>query len=143
MIKVVTDPSWKERIGNYVKKKTHFQENYKDDFSFIGFVENDTIMAGMLFTDFDGYNIWVHLSIESPRIVKRSYIKLMFDYCFNQLNCGRMTAMCKDGYLRNERLLKGVGFIKEGVIRESMKIENTYYNGALYGILKNECKWIK
>jgi len=32
--------------------------------------------------------------------------------------------------------------IKEGVIRESMKVNNNYVDAAIYGILKGECKWV-
>ena len=143
MIEVVTDEKWKKPIGDYVKAKAHFAANYNDDFSFIGFVEDNNILAGVVFTDYDGYNIWIHLVIEHPRVITKNRIGLAMNYCFKQLNCGRITAMCRNEYKRNERLLKAVGFIKEGIVRKSMKINNIYYDGALYGMLKNECKWIK
>ena len=67
---------------------------------------------------------------------------MLFEYCFNMAKCGRITAMCKNGYERNERLLKGVGFTKEGVVRKVMKIDNKFVDGAIYGILKEDCKWV-
>ncbi len=30
--------------------------------------------------------------------------------------------MCINGYERNEKLLKGTGFVKEGIIRKAMKV---------------------
>ena len=98
----------------------------------------------MLFSDYDGHNIFVHLAIDNPRVCQRRFIRLMFDYAFKQCKCHRMTALCKDGYERNERLLSGVGFVKEGIVRDALYDEkkNVWMNGALYGMLKGECRWV-
>ena len=53
-----------------------------------------------------------------------------------------MTAVCRNGYKRNERILSGTGWIKEGVVRQAMKIDNNFVDAAIYGMLKEECKWI-
>ena len=67
---------------------------------------------------------------------------MLFTYCFIQLKCDRITAMCFNGYKRNERLLKGSGFVKEGRIRKVMKVNGKFVDGAIYGMLKEECKWV-
>ena len=63
-----------------------------------------------LFSDYDGNNIFVHLSLDDPRVCQRRYIKYMFNYCFITAKCNRMTALCENNYERNEKLLQGVGF---------------------------------
>ena len=143
MIKIVTDPSWKEKIGKYLKKKCHISADIGDQFSYIGFIEDNKILGGFLFTDFDGHNIYVHLALESPRLFSRKHIRYVFDYGFRQINCGRMTAVCRNGFKRNERILSGTGWTKEGVIRQVMKIDNEFVDAAVFGMLKEECKWIK
>ena len=142
MIRAVTGERWKTRVGEYVKKRAYIYEELDDKYEIIGFVENDEIVGGLLFSDYDGHNIWVHLALEHLRVCKRSFIKMLFEYCFNMAKCGRITAMCKNGYERNERLLKGVGFTKEGVVRKVMKIDDEFVDGAIYGILKEDCKWV-
>ena len=142
MIIAVTDEKWKKAVGDYVKSKAHIQRDLEDHYSFIGFIEDEKVLGGLLFSDYDKHNIWVHLALESPRVCQRRFIKMLFTYCFIQLKCGRITAMCKNGYERNERLLKGVGFTKEGVVRKVMKIDNEFVDGAIYGILKEDCKWV-
>ena len=142
MIRAVTGERWKTKVGEYVKKKAHIHEDLDDQYEIIGFVENDEVVGGLLFSGYDGHNIWVHLALDHPRVCKRSFIKMLFEYCFNTAKCGRITAMCKNGYERNERLLKGVGFTKEGVVRKVMKIDNEFVDGAIYGILKEDCKWV-
>ena len=142
MIEVVTDEKWKKSIGDYVKKHAHIHHDVNDWYSYFGYIENNKVLGGLLFSDWDGYNIWVHLALESPRVCQRRFIKMLFTYCFIQLKCGRITAMCINGYKRNERLLKGTGFVKEGRIRKVMKVNGKFIDGALYGMLKEECRWV-
>jgi len=142
VIEVVTDEKWKKPIGDYVKKYAHIHHDVDDWYSYFGYIENNKVLGGLLFSDWDGYNIWVHLALESPRVCQRRFIKMLFTYCFIQLKCGRITAMCINGYERNERLLKGTGFVKEGIVRKVMKVDGKYIDGALYGMLKEECRWV-
>ena len=109
----------------------------------VNYCEDKKILGGFLFTDYDGHNIYVHLALETPRLFTRKHIKYVFDYGFNQLKCGRMTAVCRNGYERNERILSGTGWIKEGIVRKVMKINNEFVDAAVYGMLKTECRWIK
>ena len=76
-------------------------------------------------------------------IFNKKNIRTVFDYGFNQLGCGRMTAVCRNGYERNERILSGTGWTKEGIVRKVMKIKNEFVDAAVYGMLKDECKWIR
>lgn len=142
MIVAVTDDKWRQAVYEYVKPKAHINEDLKDQYSYIGFIENNNILGGLLFSDYDGHNIFVHLALDTPRVCQRRFIKMMFSYCFIQLKCSRMTAMCVNGYTRNERLLKGVGFTKEGVIRKVMKVKDKFVDSAIYGMLKEECRWV-
>ena len=77
-----------------------------------------------------------------PRAFFPINIKYVFNYCFNQIKCGRITAMCINGYERNEKLLKGTGFVKEGIIRKVLKKGMQYLDGAVYGLLRKECRYL-
>lgn len=147
MIVAVTEEIWRKRVFDFVAPKSHIHTDLDNKFSFIGFVERDVIgkdnvLGGLIFTDFDGHNIFVHLALETPRVCQRRFVKMLFLYCFIQLKCSRITAICRNNFERNERLLKGTGFVKEGVSRQAMKIGNEYVDAAIYGMLKQECKWI-
>ena len=101
MIVAVTDDKWRKRIYEYIKPKAHIYQDLNNQYSFIGFVEDNKILGGLLFSDYDGHNIFVHLALETPRVCQRRFIKMMFSYCFIQLKCSRITAMCVNGYTRN------------------------------------------
>jgi len=72
VIEVVTDEKWKKPIGDYVKKHAHIHHSINDWYSYLGFVENNELLGGFLFSDWDGYNIWVHLALKTPRCCTRS-----------------------------------------------------------------------
>jgi RimJ/RimL family protein N-acetyltransferase len=144
MIVSRVDDSIRQKAFEWIAPRAHIAREMFEDDRHIAFVdeESDEIQGCLLFSDYDGHNIFVHLAIDNPRVCQRKNIKLMFDYAFNQCKCHRMSALCVNGYDRNERLLAGTGFVKEGVIRQAMKVKGTYVDAALYGILKGECKWV-
>ena len=48
MIIAVTDEKWKKAVGDYVKSKAHIQRDLEDHYSFIGFVEDEKVLGGLL-----------------------------------------------------------------------------------------------
>ena len=142
-IKIITDEAWKQKIFNWLQPKSNIWRKLEDNDRLVGFVEGSKIIGALMFSDYDGNNIFVHLSIDDPRACQRRYIKFMFNYCFITAKCNRMTALCENNYERNEKLLQGVGFTKEGIIRQGYCKNGKFVDGAVYGMLKQECKWIK
>jgi RimJ/RimL family protein N-acetyltransferase len=141
MIEVVATEEWKDRCYEWIKPKAHlYSDNEK--FSYIGIIEDDKILGVILFSDYDGNNIFVHVALDTPRACQRKVIKLMFDYIFNQAGCGRATATCNNSNERIKKLIEGVGFEQEGLMKNAMQIDDTYVDAAVYGMLKENCKWV-
>tara|TARA_R100000315_G_scaffold44178_1_gene19712 strand:+ start:708 stop:1136 length:429 start_codon:yes stop_codon:yes gene_type:complete len=142
MIEVITDESEKQIFLDWVCERTMIKADLIKDFAYLGFKENDEILAAVIFNDCDGNNIFIHLAIDNPKAVQRRYISLMFDYVFNQAKCNRVTGQCYDENEKIKRLMEGVGFKKEGVIRKLVEGEEGYKDAAIYGMLKEECIWV-
>ena len=142
MVEVRVDREIYDKAYEYLQPRAHILRPLEHEDRVIAFTKDDEVVGALLFSDYDGNNIMVHLALDDPKIASRRNIKLMFDYAFNQCKCNRMTGICVDGYERNERLLAGVGFKKEGIIRNIMNVDGIWVNGAIYGILKGECKWV-
>ena len=141
MIELVSTPEWKDRCYEWIKPKAHlYSDNEK--FSYIGIIEDEKILGVILFSDYDGNNIFVHVALDTPRACQRKVIKLMFDYIFNQAKCGRATATCNNSNERIKKLIEGVGFEKAGHMRTAMQIDDTYVDAAVYGMLKENCRWV-
>ena len=72
-------PWVQERIGNADATGTT-----------IGVARGPNIVAGAIFHDYNGTNIFIHLAIVDP-FATRFFLKLIGRYCFNQLDCKRLT----------------------------------------------------
>ena len=141
MIEVVSTEEWKDRCYEWIKPKAHLYSD-NDKFSYIGIIEDEEILGVILFSDYDGNNIFIHVALDTPRACQRKVIKLMFDYAFNQAGCGRVTATCDNSNDRIKKLVEGVGFEKEGLMRNAMQIDETYVDTVIYGMLKENCRWV-
>ena len=84
-------------------------------------------------------DVEVDLWSQSPDWLSRSLIRKFFSYCFNELKCVRISASTSKSNVKTRKLLENLGFKWEGTRRIAMKGENQLD----YGILKDECKWLK
>ena len=66
----------------------------------------------------------------------------MFNYVFNQTNCNRATVTCSNDNNKVKKLIQGLGFEKEGLMRNAIVIEDTQVDAAVYGMLREDCKWL-
>jgi len=67
-------------------------------------------------------------------------LKEMLKYAFETLRMHRVWAAVADGNDRSERLVKTAGFIKEGVMRETLIMNGKFTDLLFYSILEHEYK---
>lgn len=98
------------------------------------------IAGGFAFRNYRGHDVEINLAIDDPRAFSRSVPRMVFGYIFDQLGCARCTALVRRGNKRSRRLIEGMGFVLEGKARRG-------YDGKqdmmIYGMLKEECRWLK
>jgi len=70
----------------------------------------------------------------------RELLETIFDYVFNQLECVRMSLTLPKGAKKNRAVAEKLGFIMEGTKRKGFPGGS---NAILYGLLKEDCKWLK
>lgn len=137
---VLDDPM---RVGGFVWPRVHVE--HPGDFTAVG-VENQAgdLVAGMCFNNWcRGFNVEIHLAIEDPKCVRLHFYKYCWQYAFIWLDVRRVTAICPEGNRRNERLVTGMGFTKEGVARLGYrKLDGSLQDAGLYSCLRTECKYI-
>lgn len=87
----------------------------------------------------DESNIGMSIAATSPKWCNRKAIKIAFGFPFIQLGMNRVTSIIRETNEKSIKLVKGLGFRFEGEMR------GYYENGdsaLMFGLLKNECKWI-
>lgn len=102
----------------------------------IGLSRHGKIIAGVVYTDFNGRNVCVHQAVEGR--FTRQYLWTLFDYAFNQLKVERVTGMIPEGNLKAKRLTEHLGFHLETIL------EDAHPSGDLlvYVMWKKDCRWL-
>ncbi len=108
-------------------------------YSAIGFADGSRLIAGAVYHDFNEIGIGLTMAADDPKWCTRTNLCAIFRYPFEQLKVRRVTACAARKNKRSRKLIEGVGFKLEGVIREGMGNQDA----MLYGMLKKECKWLQ
>jgi len=133
-VKVITDDT--NRVTSWASP--HLEDmQWPDAFAF-GYELDGELVGAVIFTEKSDHDIHVSVVCTNPIWWHRRYIKVLFNYAFEHCGCTRISALAKESNTKSRKLLEGLGFQKEGVLRQYHKPED----GIVYGILQSECKWI-
>jgi len=75
---------------------------------------------------------------EGKHIYSKDAVLKMVDYCFNGLGFERVETSIGTRNIRSIKLMETCGFVREGVARKAFKLDNEFYDVAMYSILKEE-----
>lgn len=117
----------------------------EDDFSendvAIGLEEDGELIAGVVYNWYTGPSICMHVAAEpGKRWLNRDFLFAAFAYPFIQLKCNRVTGLVRVDNLDAQRFDEHLGFVKEGVLRKAADDGTDF---ILYGMLKEECRWLE
>lgn len=124
-------------VYDFVKVKLE-QESDWENYQTIGWEVNGSVTAGVVFTDYTGANIVANIAA-NPGIYMRDFICGVFRYAFIQLGCRRVTALCAAKNEKAHEFVEFLGFKREGYMRHGLEDDDI----VLYGILKEDCSWLK
>lgn len=129
---------WGLDLRDWVKEKLPVSNlNFQNGVS-LGIGDDEKLLAAIVYTDYTGYSMQLSIAAESPRWCSRTALKAIFHYPFNDCNCVRVTACVAKKNTRSRRLVQGLGFKQEGVVRRGFAVDDL----IVYGMLKDECRWI-
>ena len=106
----------------------------------IGVEKEGKIVAGVIFSDYNGANICMHVrSDKSKKWLSREYLNAIFDYAFNVANVTRITGLVSEDNEEAQRFDEHVGFQLE------TRLKDAHPKGDLliYRMYRNECRWIR
>ncbi len=106
----------------------------------IGIEDKGGIVAGVVYNNYrNGCDIEVHLAGKAGKLwATRENLGVWFGYPFNQLGVKRITSAAAGKNIKSRRFTEHVGFTQEGIMRGSLPNDDL----IIYGMLKNECRWI-
>lgn len=103
----------------------------------IGWLVDGEIVAGVAYNEFNGPNINAHIAVTRP--LTREFVRVIFDYPFNQAGVNRVTCLIGEDNTKSRRLCEHFGFTEEA------RLAGAHPGGDLiiYRLLRNECKWLE
>ncbi len=105
----------------------------------IGIQKNGELIAGCVYHDYRDGQIESSLASSTKSWANRSVLYSLFAYPFLQVKANRLLVTCAENNEKAMKMNRQLGFVPEGILRE------LYYpnDGIVWGMLKQECKWIK
>ena len=108
-----------------------------DDTKFIGRMVGGQVVAVAGIGHWCGWDC--ELSIGSSGGLSRDFIRAVFGYVFNDLNCRRVTGRV-DASLDWAARLERLGFVPEGRMRSAAV---SGQDTLIFGMLRRECRWLE
>lgn len=103
------------------------------------FDDNCEFQAVILFNDWDEKNVNIHVASISPKWATREVLRTAFTYAFLELDVQRITGMVREKNTKARAMNLRLGFKQEGELRQYY---DTGESDIIYGMTKDECKWI-
>lgn len=130
-----------ERVIPYVDKQIGGREHLPLDSFCLGMTDDDgELQGGVVFTNFDGVGVTLHSAGKTRMWLNRMFLKAIFSYPFKQLKCRRLTTIVRADNPHAKLVAEKAGFKLEGCLREAEPDGCDLY---IYGMLKDECRWLE
>ncbi|MER2039361.1 MAG: GNAT family protein [Solibacillus sp.] len=108
--------------------------------------ESDEMIGELSILDIDEDNkkAGFRISMAAISLTGKGYgteaIKIVLQFVFEQLQLNRLQLEVFSHNTRGIRAYEKIGFVKEGVLRQSLYIDNTYSDEIIMAILKSDYK---
>ncbi|MFJ0379149.1 GNAT family N-acetyltransferase [Bordetella bronchiseptica] len=107
--------------------------------SAIGRVVNGKIVAGVLYEEFNGTNVFCHIAGDGRGWLSRNFLSIIFDYPFRQLKVKRITGVVASSNEAARKFDEHLGFELEAILL------GAHPDGDLlvYKMTADKCRWLK
>lgn len=127
-------------VNDWVSSKIYGRDRFPPDAPSIGLLENGRIVGGVVYTMYTGNGIMMNVAGGYKGWINRAFIRAAFAYPFKQLGCTRVSGLVRVDNFAAQKFDERLGFKREGVIRRG---DDDGTDLIMYGMLREECKWIK
>jgi len=125
-------------VVEWIAKRTNEFGGFGTDIG-IGLAKNGALVAGVAYADWNGPNVVCHIAAVGKRWATREYLRVIFDYPFNQLKANRITVCVGEGNAASRRFVEHLGFTLEA------ELAGAHPTGDLriYRMFRSECRFLK
>lgn len=106
----------------------------------LALAEDDRLIAAVLYESYNGASIQTHIAAEpGANWLTRRFLWVIFDYPFVQLNCNLIVSVVASSNSVSRRFVEHLGF----EIQATLKDAHPDGDLVIYGLYKQNCKWLK
>lgn len=110
----------------------------KDNFAAIGLANDDKLVAGVVFSDWNGRQITAAIAVDGKRI-SREFLWFMFYYPFCQLGAERVTACVEQTNKVSQQFVTRLGFDLECVMERAGRSGDL----LVYRMFREDCRYLE
>ncbi|MDS1142389.1 GNAT family protein [Pusillimonas sp. SM2304] len=125
-------------IGPWVASRIEGMTYYPGTSTGIARVKDGKIVAGVLYQDHNGPNVFAHIAVD-PGGMNRRFLSIIFDYPFNQLKAKRITGVVASSNAAAKKLDEHLGFELEAILHDAHPDGDL----CIYKMTADQCRWIK
>ena len=138
MKKIVDHHSWWPAINKFVNDKIG-GSRFDDNYTAIGLIDNDKLIAGVLYSNYNGPNIVASIAGEGKRWLTREFLWFMFYYPFEQLGVKRITTCVEQANVVSQHFTEHLGFQIEVIMKDAGRTGDL----LMYRMFKDECRYLE
>lgn len=127
-----------DRVGDFVGKGIGIEGQFHS-FSSIGLEENGELVAGIVYSDFNGNNLSASIHGLNRTWMNREFLWVIFHYPFEQAKVKRITAVVEESNSLSHNLVKRLGFTHEATLQQAGRSGDLH----IYRMFRDECKWLE
>lgn len=138
MKRIIDRPEDWPRIAEFVASRIGCSPK-TDNFTAIGLVDDDKLLAGVVYSDFNGSNITAGIAGDGRRWLTPEFLWFMFFYPFVQLGVKRITACVEQTNVVSQQFVTKLGFSLE------FRMERAGRTGDLlvYRMFREDCRYLE
>jgi len=127
------------RVCHWVAQRTG-GSYYEGSGQGIGLVRDDRLIAGVLYDDFTGQSVQMHVASDgSRRWMNREFLRISFDYPFNQLKVKKVIGLVDSTNQAALDFDHNLGFVTEAIIKDAGKHGDMH----ILSMTRGQCRFLK
>lgn len=138
MRRIVCEPQYWPQIAEFVAGKIGSSRNIAN-FSAIGILNGDRLIAGVVYSEFNGRNITAGIAGEGRRWLTPEFLWFMFYYPFVQAGARRITACVEQTNVVSQQFVEKLGFELEFSMKEAGKTGDM----LIYRMFREDCRYLE
>lgn len=126
-----------DRIGPWVSERTG-GTYYPGSGQAIGLERDGVLYGGVLYDQSYERSVCMHCAGDSAYWLNKTFLRMSFDYPFNQLKVGKVIALVDSANTAAIRFDQKLGFIEEGRLKDAGRQGDL----VLLTMTRSQCRWI-